>query len=63
MIKVELKDSLARSVGMISYLLGEKRLIVYTINKKEFQMDWGCNCKKKKKISENILKIYMGACL
>ena len=62
MIKVELKDSLARSVGMISYLLGEKRLIVYTINKKEFQMDWGCNCKKKK-ISENILKIYMGACL
>ena len=39
MIKVELKDSLARSVGMISSLLGKKRLIVYTINKKEFQMD------------------------
>ena len=39
MIKVELKDSLVRSVGMISYLLGKKRLILNTINKKEFQMD------------------------
>ena len=33
MIKVELKDSLARSVGMISYLLGKKK--THTLHNKQ----------------------------